>query len=306
MVQFDLSAIEASIAEQVTAWNKGAIYADTIGLPTFAPQDLTLPNKEGRLLKYFSYPDAIELERILKKHGWRLPTEDELSVLCNVAYKTRKVPKAFQPEPEPSGYIVDGEIDAYSNGAKPGAPTMSKHKSIFCNHIPATLYWASSKLSSKRAHGLEITHYYVSGTLLHIVSLEKGCGLHIRCVRDDDKKTAIVKNWFGQDIHIIDDNKNIVRTYTSEKRLMPRKSLYEKSIANLDGVQIIETRYVHTHELPAYQEGVYYIVDPTVIWGFQGRRGLRTCDDLLMPDDPVFNKAGKIVGYRKLARIKHP
>ena len=111
----------------------------------------------------------------------------------------------------------------------------------------------------------------------------------------------MIKNYLSHVCRILDDNDEILTTYQSEEGAIEIevKSMLREHIGVVPIFQIAFSQIVG---LPSYEEGVFYIVKPTVV---RAAKDLgRTIDDLFLPVFPVTDDEGALIGFRGLASAR--
>jgi len=78
----------------------------------------------------------------------------------------------------------------------------------------------------------------------------------------------------------------------------PRVRMEVREAGEVLGVPVVETVAAGVEGLPEPRPGVYYIVSRAVAAACPGR------DDLLVPDDLVRDGEGRVIGARRLARVR--
>lgn len=66
-------------------------------------------------------------------------------------------------------------------------------------------------------------------------------------------------------------------------------------------VDVVSTSYGEPEDLPAPQDGIYYVV--SILTAQAAKASGRTIEDLLITSDPVRGPDGKIIGCKKFAHI---
>lgn len=79
---------------------------------------------------------------------------------------------------------------------------------------------------------------------------------------------------------------------------VPRVRMEVRETGEVLGVPVVETVAAGVEGLPEPRPGVYYIVSRAVAAACPDR------DDLLVPDDLVRDGEGRVIGARRLARIR--
>lgn len=108
---------------------------------------------------------------------------------------------------------------------------------------------------------------------------------------------AIIKNLTPHAVNIIAEDGSTIATFPSEG--VARATQQAEKIGELNGVDIVSMKFGETVDLPAYEQGTFYIV--SVITLNAAQAGGRLIGDLLMTADPVRNNEGQIIGCRRLA-----
>ena len=111
----------------------------------------------------------------------------------------------------------------------------------------------------------------------------------------------MIKNYLSHVCRILDDNDEILTTYQPEEGAIEieAKSMLREHIGVVPIFQIVFSQMVG---LPSYEEGVFYIVKPTVVWAAKDLG--RTIDDLYLPVFPVTDDEGALIGFRGLASAR--
>lgn len=111
----------------------------------------------------------------------------------------------------------------------------------------------------------------------------------------------MIKNYLSHVCRILDDNDEILTTYQPEEGAI---EIEAKSVLreHIGVVPIFQITYSQMAGLPSYEEGVFYIVKPTVV---RAAKDLgRTIDDLYLPVFPVTDDEGMLIGFRGLASAR--
>ena len=107
-------------------------------------------------------------------------------------------------------------------------------------------------------------------------------------------KTNKIKiiNLTPHSVRILDSDNNVVREYKSEGVI--RLSEKRSKITEIDGIALFQKTF-GTTDLPEPQPNTYYIVSSLVAQMFPNRK------DLLIPDQIVRDKDGRIIGCRSFS-----
>lgn len=108
----------------------------------------------------------------------------------------------------------------------------------------------------------------------------------------------MIKNYLSHVCRILDDNDEMLTTYQPEEGTI---EIEVKSILreHIGVVPIFQIAFLQMVGLPSYEEGVFYIVKPTMV---RAAKDLgRTIDDLFLPVFPVTDDEGALIGFRGLA-----
>src|SRR5690606_41172859 len=106
----------------------------------------------------------------------------------------------------------------------------------------------------------------------------------------------LVINKTPHDVNIVDQNGQIIRTY---ERSDSQIRLAVKTVQDVplpDGTPTSRTEFGEPEGLPAYVEGVFYIVSQLV------KNALPYRTDLLVPAEVIRDEKGNIVGCKCLGR----
>ena len=110
---------------------------------------------------------------------------------------------------------------------------------------------------------------------------------------------ATIKNLTPHTINICAEDGTIVKSYESEG--IARASQTAEHVGELDGIELVSMRFGKTEDLPAPEEGVYYIV--SVITANAAKAEGRTTSDLVITADPVRDADGRIIGCKRFALV---
>ena len=98
---------------------------------------------------------------------------------------------------------------------------------------------------------------------------------------------------------IAEDGVTVKATFPSEG--IARASQVAKHVGELDGIELVTMEFGATQDLPAPQEGVYYIV--SIITANAAKAEGRGADDLVITADPVRDADGCIIGCKRFALV---
>lgn len=87
---------------------------------------------------------------------------------------------------------------------------------------------------------------------------------------------------------------------TIEPSGVARADYTQETLGNLDGIPIVRNEYGLPTNLPAPQEGVYYIVSKLV--ADAARNNGRATDDLLLTGELVRDNDNRVIGCRVLCK----
>ena len=108
----------------------------------------------------------------------------------------------------------------------------------------------------------------------------------------------MIKNYLSHVCRILDDNDEMLTAYQPEEGVIEievKSTLRE----HIGVVPIFQITFSQMVGLPSYEEGVFYIVKPTVARAAKHRG--RPIDDLYSPVFPVTDDEGALIGFRGLA-----
>lgn len=109
---------------------------------------------------------------------------------------------------------------------------------------------------------------------------------------------AKIINLTPHTVNIVKDG-NIKAAFPSEG--IARASQTAEHVGELDGIELVSMKFGATKDLPAPEDGVYYIV--SVITANAARAEGRTTSDLLITADPVRDDSGRIIGCERFALV---
>ncbi len=103
----------------------------------------------------------------------------------------------------------------------------------------------------------------------------------------------MVINKTPHDVHIVDENNNLVKTYERGDQI--RLAVKTVRLEPLqDGTPVSQNEFGEPEGLPDYKPGVYYIVSQVV------KNALYERVDLLVPAELVRDAKGNIIGCKSL------
>jgi len=105
-----------------------------------------------------------------------------------------------------------------------------------------------------------------------------------------------VINKTPHEVHIVDENGKLVRTYDRTERPIRLSAKIIQDTPLMDGTPTSITVFGEPEGLPDFQEGTYYIVSQLVKSAVPGRT------DLLVPAEVQRDEAGNIVGCKSLGK----
>jgi hypothetical protein len=90
-----------------------------------------------------------------------------------------------------------------------------------------------------------------------------------------------------------------VRTFESSGVARAEQTVVEAG--SIEGCRLVRTSFGAPVDLPAPQEGVFYLVSSILVSA--ARQSGRTVEDLLLPSDSVRDAQGRIIGCRAFALV---
>lgn len=107
-----------------------------------------------------------------------------------------------------------------------------------------------------------------------------------------------IVNLTPHDVNIVMADGN-VRKFPAEG-VIARAEQFSDVVGQLNGIELVRTRFGQPIDLPDYADGVYYIV--SVITANAAKAAGRTTADLLLTSDPVRDETTKqIIGCKRFA-----
>ena len=105
-----------------------------------------------------------------------------------------------------------------------------------------------------------------------------------------------VVNKTPHDVHIVDENGQVVRTYKKGDSQIRLAVKTVQDVPLVDGTPTSRTEFGEPEGLPYLVEGVFYIVSQLV------KSALPERTDLLVPAEVVRDENGNIIGCKSLGR----
>ena len=99
---------------------------------------------------------------------------------------------------------------------------------------------------------------------------------------------AQIKNLTPHAIHLVDQDGQVLRTFTSEGLVRLKTTTVDAG--TIAGCRVTRTEFGQPEGLPEFQEGTYYLVSQLV------KNALPERKDLLVPAEVVRDQSGNIVG----------
>ena len=110
---------------------------------------------------------------------------------------------------------------------------------------------------------------------------------------------AKIINLTPHTVSIVDEDGTVKATFPSEGSA--RADQIATKIGELDGIELVSMKFGATENLPASEDGTYYIV--SVITANAAKAEGRTTSDLVITADPVRDDSGRIIGCRRFAIV---
>ena len=110
---------------------------------------------------------------------------------------------------------------------------------------------------------------------------------------------ANIVNLTPHTVNVCNEDGTIMKSF--ESKGIARAKQTAEVVGNLDGVELVSMKFGATQDLPAPQEGVYYIV--SVITANAAKAEGRGADDLVITADPVRDADGRIIGCKRFALV---
>ena len=110
---------------------------------------------------------------------------------------------------------------------------------------------------------------------------------------------AKIINLTPHTVSIVDEDGTVTATFPSEGSA--RADQIATKIGELDGIELVSMKFGATENLPASEDGTYYIV--SVITANAAKAEGRTTSDLVITADPVRDDSGRIIGCRRFAIV---
>lgn len=110
---------------------------------------------------------------------------------------------------------------------------------------------------------------------------------------------AKIINMTPHTVNIVAQDGTIMASFPSEG--IARASQTAEHVGELDGIELVSMKFGKTEDLPAQEDGVYYIV--SVITANAAKAEGRGTDDLVITADPVRDVDGRIIGCKRFALV---
>ena len=110
---------------------------------------------------------------------------------------------------------------------------------------------------------------------------------------------ATIKNLTPHTVSIINEDGTVKAAFPSEG--IARASQTAEHVGELDGIELVSMKFGATEDLPAPEDGIYYIV--SVITANAAKAEGRTTSDLVITADPVRDDSGRIIGCKRFALV---
>ena len=110
---------------------------------------------------------------------------------------------------------------------------------------------------------------------------------------------ARIINLTPHTINVLGEDGVLKTSFPSEG--IARASQTAEHVGELDGIELVSMKFGKTEDLPAPEEGVFYIV--SVITANAAKAEGRRTDDLVITADPVRDADGRIIGCKRFALV---
>ena len=110
---------------------------------------------------------------------------------------------------------------------------------------------------------------------------------------------ANIRNLTPHTVNILSEDGTVKAAFPSEG--IARASQTAEHVGELDGIELVSMRFGATEDLPAPEDGTYYIV--SVITANAAKAEGRGTDDLVITADPVRDADGRIIGCKRFALV---
>ena len=105
----------------------------------------------------------------------------------------------------------------------------------------------------------------------------------------------MIKNLTPHDIVVVDKSWNTIKVFPKSEN-PARCSVSRKVVGDIDGYPLYKSVFGTVENLPAPENGKYFVVSRLVA-------EVTKRDDLLIPDDTVRDSEGRIIGCRGFSRL---
>lgn len=109
----------------------------------------------------------------------------------------------------------------------------------------------------------------------------------------------MIHNLTPHTVNIVAEDGSIKAAFPSEG--IARASQTAEHVGELNGIELVSMRFGATEDLPAPEDGTYYIV--SVITANAAKAEGRTTSDLVITADPVRDDSGRIIGCKRFALV---
>lgn len=110
---------------------------------------------------------------------------------------------------------------------------------------------------------------------------------------------ANIRNLTPHTVSVVAEDGSVKAVFPSEG--IARASQTAEHVGELDGIELVSMRFGATEDLPAPEDGTYYIV--SVITANAAKAEGRTTSDLVITADPVRDDSGRIIGCKRFALV---
>lgn len=110
---------------------------------------------------------------------------------------------------------------------------------------------------------------------------------------------ATIRNLTPHTVTIVTEDGSIKAAFPSEG--IARATQVAEHVGELDGIELVSMKFGKTEDLPAPENGVYYIV--SVITANAAKAEGRGTDDLVITADLVRDADGRIIGCKRFALV---